>query len=169
MLIIYAVTLLFSWICCELSVMLFELIYYIKISFLVDKIEYKDDLLFLRTKDFEHVIAEVFRRNGYKVRLSNHFGEGGTGIILNELYYVLAKKERYHHLLEVEYVKKLKHHMDNNSIYRGMVITLGDFKINTRNYCHINVITCINGDQLLQMCKDVKGLGFDTIFAKSQN
>lgn len=169
MLIVYAVTILFSWICCELSVILFELFYCIRISILVDKIECKDDLLYLRTRDFERVIAEVFRRSGYKVRLSDHFGEGGNGIILNELYYVLARKEHYHHLVEIEFVKKLKHHMDNNSIYRGIVITLGDFKPNTKNYCHINVITCINGNQLLQMCKDVKGLGFDTIFAKSQN
>jgi restriction system protein len=169
MLIIYAIAVLFSWVFCELSIKLFELIYYIKISILVDKIECKDDLLFLRTKDFEHVIAEVFRRNGYKVRFSGHFGEGGTGIILNELYYVLARKEHYHHLVEIEFAKKLKRHMDNNSIYRGMVVTLGDFKTNTKNYCHINVIACINGDQLLQMCKDVKGSGFDTIFAKSQN
>jgi restriction system protein len=169
MLIIYAITLFFSWILCELSVMLFELFYCAKISILVDKISCKDDLLYLRVKEYEYVIAEIFRRSGYKVRLSDHFGEGGTGIILNDLYYVLPRKECYHHHVEVELAKKLNHHMKNNSIYRGMIVTLGDFKINTKKFCYTNVINCINGNQLMQMCKDVKGTGLDTIFAKPQN
>lgn len=48
--------------------------------------------------------------------------------------------------------------MQDNDIYRGMIITLGDFKPNTRNYCHMHVITCINGNQLLQMLKKVQSL-----------
>ena len=56
-------------------------------------------------------------------------------------------------MIEIEQAKKLIKHMQDNEIYRGMIITLGDFKANTRNFCHMNVITCVNGNQLLQMLK----------------
>ncbi len=162
MLIIYALAILISLIFYKFFALMAGFLYSVKISMLVDKIQCKDDLIFLRVKDYENVIAEIFRRKGFKVCLSDHFGEGGTGIILNDLYYVLARKERYP--VEIEFAKKLCRHMRNNSIYKGIIVTLGDFKANTRNYCHTNVITCIGGNQLLQMCKNVQGAAIDTIF-----
>jgi len=141
--------------------------YYVKISLLLDSIQCKDDLLYLRTKDYESVIAEVFRRNNHRVRLSDHFGEGGRGIILNDLCYVQVKKENYRHLMEVEEAMKLVRHMRGNNIHRGMIITLGDFKQCTKKFCHMYVITCINGDQLLKMCVDAQKTGYASIFERN--
>jgi len=150
----------------ELAKRIYHIIYLVRISLLFDTINSKEDLLFLRNKDFEYVVAEIFKRMGYRVRMSDHFGEGGTGIILNDILYVQARKERYQHLMEIEQAKKLAKHMRENGIYRGMLITLGDFKNNTRNFCHLNVIKCINGNQLLQMCKDTQGLGTLPLFER---
>ncbi len=68
--------------------------------------------------------------------------------------------------MEIEQAKKLAKHMRENGIYRGMLITLGDFKNNTKNFCHLNVIKCINGNQLLQMCKDVQSSGILPLFVR---
>jgi restriction system protein len=138
----------------------------VKINRLVDTIRNKTDLLYLRTKDFEYVVAEIYKRKEYRVRMSDHFGEGGTGIVLNELCYVQVWKSACHHLMEVEQAKKLARHMQNNGIYRGIIITLGDFKSSTRNYCHTNVISCIDGNCLLQMCKEVQVMETNSIFSR---
>lgn len=158
MLMMYLFLFLTTWVVFELVCRIIHLIYLVRISILVDTINSKDDLLLLTMQDYEYVIAEVFKRSGYKVRMSRHFADGGNGLILNDLYYVVAKKQACHHLIEVEQARKLTKHMRDNDIYRGMIITLGDFKPSTRNYCHMNVITCINGNQLLEMLKKVQFL-----------
>lgn len=131
--------------------------YKVKINRLLDNIHTKEDLLYMNTKDFENVIAEMFRRKGNKVKLSDRFADGGNGIILNDIQYVQVKKYPYHHLIEIEHAKKLSRFMQIESIYRGKIITLGDFKENTKKYCHKSVIECINGDRLLTMCQEVHG------------
>lgn len=158
MLMMYLFFFIIAYVLFEIVSHIVHLIYLVRISMLVDSIHSKDDLLFLSMKDYEYVIAEVFKRSGYKVRMSRLFADGGNGLVLNELYYVVAKKDAYHHMMEVEHARKLTKHMRDNEIYRGMLITLGDFKPNTRRYCHLNVITCINGNQLLKMLKDVQNL-----------
>lgn len=166
MLIIYIFLILASSIVCEIISRIIHILYLVKISFLVDGIKCRDDLLYLKLKDFEYAVAEVFRRQGHKVRMSSHFGEGGTGIILDETYYVMVRKDSFHNLVEIEQAKKLAKHMRDNKIYRGMIITLGDFKANTKNYCHTNVIKCINGDELLRMFKSVQRLSAQSVFSK---
>lgn len=156
MLIIYLFLLVTGLIAYGIAWGIFHLAYLVRISIMTDSIRDKDDLLYLNIADYTHVIAELFKRSGYKVRMSDHFGEGGTGLILNELNYVVIRKDHYHHMVEIEAAKKLSKHMRDNGIYRGMIITLGDFKANTRSYCHINVITCINGTQLLQMLREAQ-------------
>jgi restriction system protein len=166
MLIICLMLIMITWFLLELTSRIYHIVYLVRISLLVDSINCKEDFLFLSMKDFEYVVAEIFKRMGYRVRMSDHFGEGGTGIILNDLFYVQARKERYQHLMEIEQAKKLARHMHENGIYRGMLITLGDFKNNTKNFCHLNVIKCINGNQLLQMCKDAQGSGTLPLFER---
>ena len=158
MLMMYLFFLLTAWVLFEIVNRILHVVYLVRISMLVDSIDNKQDLLFLSLQDYEYVICEVFKRSGYRVRMARHFADGGNGMILNDLYYVVARKEAYHHLIEVEQARKLTKHMQDNDIYRGMIITLGDFKPNTRNYCHMNVITRINGNQLMQMLKKVQSL-----------
>ena len=127
---------------------------------LLDNITCKQDLLYMHTRDFENVIAQMFRRHGNKVMFSDKFGDGDMGIILDDIKYVQVKKYPFHHLMEVEHAKKITKCMQTDDIYKGMIISLGDFKQNTRKFCHTHVIECIDGNKLLAMCKQVQVTDF---------
>lgn len=130
--------------------------YKMKIDNLIEDINTKEDLLFTNYKDFINVIAEAFKRKGYTVKFTDKCGEECNGLILNDIQYVEVWKHGLDQVIEVEAAMKLSKCMQLNSIYRGMLVTLGDFKQNTRSFCHKSVIECMNGDQLLAMCKEVQ-------------
>jgi len=130
--------------------------YSIKINNILEGINDKDDLDQIGFRDFVYLMMEVFRRKGYKVRMTDKCGEENNGLILNDLQYVEVIKFPVNKIIEVETAMKLARCMQLNSIYRGMIITLGDFKQNTRAFCHKNVIECINGDKVLEICKEVQ-------------
>jgi len=137
--------------------LIFHSIFYkIKINYLLENINSREDLLYMHTKDFQNVIAEVFKRKGNIVKITNKCGEYGNGLIINDIKYVEIWKHGLNHIVDVEAGMKLAHYMQMNSIYRGILVTLGDYKQNTKIFCHINVIECINGEQLLKMCKEVQ-------------
>lgn len=132
--------------------------YQLKIQRILEGIKSKNDLLYLKMKDFIYVVAEVLRRHGHSVEITDRFGEGCEGIILDKIYYVQVSKCRFSNKINIELARKLKKSMQLNSIHKGMYITLGGFNENTRRYCHANVITCIDGDTLFNMCRKVQGL-----------
>ena len=133
-----------------------QIAYNIKINNILEGINGKDDLIEVGFRDFVYLMMEVFRRKGYKVRMTDKCGEESNGLILNNLQYVEVIKFPFDKNIEVETAMKLAKCMQLNSIYRGMIITLGDFKQNTRSFCHKNVIECINGDKVLEICKEVQ-------------
>lgn len=136
--------------------MIYFVFYKIKINNLLENINSKEDLLFMSSMDFQNVIAEVFKRKGNKVKITDKCGEFGNGFIINDLKYAEIWKHGLNHIVDVETGIKLAHNMQINSICRGILITLGDYKQNTKMFCHKNVIECINGEQLLKMCKEVQ-------------
>ena len=133
-----------------------SLLYRNKINCLLESIDSREDLLYMRTMDYQNVIAEVFRRKGNKVEITDKCGEFGNGLLINDIKYIEIWKHGLNHIVDVEVGKKLAHHMQINSIYRGILVTLGDYKQNTRKFCHTNVIECIDGEQLVKMCKEVQ-------------
>ena len=130
--------------------------YSIKINNLLESINDKNDLIQIGFRDFVYLMMEVFRRKGYRVKMTDKCGEESNGLILNNLQYVEVIKFPFEKKIEVETAMKLARCMQLNSIYRGMIVTLGDFKQNTRSFFHKNVIECINGDKVLEMCKEVQ-------------
>lgn len=140
----------------KISIMINNFIYKRKINSILKTISSKEDLLYLRFKDLLYIIIEVLNRHGYKVELTAACGVDGCGLRLNDIQFTEVWKYGLNHVLDVEIAMNLSKCMQNNSIYRGMLITLGDFKQCTKNYCYKNVIECINGDQLLCMCKAVQ-------------
>ncbi len=133
-----------------------KLIYKRKITELIKVINTKEDLLYLNFKDYMAVIIEVLKRSGYKVNPTTACGIDGSGLKLNNIQFTEVWKHGLQQIVDVELAMNLSKCMHDNSVYRGMIITLGDFKPCTRLYCHKNVIECINGDQLLAMCKAVR-------------
>lgn len=128
----------------------------IKINRLLEDINTIEDLQYIPFKVFLPLISEVFKRKGYSVKITNKCGEEGNGLILDNMKFVEFWRRALNHEVDCEAAMKLAKCMQTNSIYRGMIITLGDFKQNTRMFCHKNVIECINGQQLLSMFKEVR-------------
>lgn len=133
-----------------------HVLYKMKINNLLESVNTKADLLYMNFRDLTNLMAEVYRRKGYRVRQTCKCGEEGNGLELNDLKYVEVLCCSLNYMVEVEAAMKLAKCMRSNSIYRGMLVTLGDFKQNTRLFCHKNVIECVNGDQLLAICKEVQ-------------
>lgn len=132
-------------------------IYYkMKIDKLIENIRIKEDFLDIHYKDLSHVMVEIFKRNGYQAKITDKCGEEGNGLILGDTQLIEVWKHSCNQVVEVETAMKLAKCMQSESIYRGMLITLGDFKPNTKAFCHKNVISCINGEQLLALCKEVQ-------------
>ena len=140
----------------SLAVLIYGFYYKLKIASLLDGINCAEDLLFMNFKDYVHVVAEAFRRKGYTVKLTEKCGEDENGLILNNKLFVEVWKHGFNHSVDVEVAMKLAGHMERNSVFRGMIISLGIFKQSTQLYCHKNVIDCINKNQLLELCKDVQ-------------
>jgi restriction system protein len=133
-----------------------NMLYKMKINTLLENINSKEDLLYLSFKDFLNLMAEVFKRKGYKVRITDKCGEDGKGLILNDIQLVDIWKHGLSHIVDVEIAMKLAKCMQLDGFYRGMLLTLGDFKQSTKLFCHRNVIECISGEQLVIMCKEVQ-------------
>ncbi len=133
-----------------------DCLYKRKINDLLKVISSKEDLLYLNFRDYMSVIIEVLKRNGYKIKSTRDCGIDGSGLMLNSIQFAEIWKHGLNQIIDVELAMNLAKCMQKNSVYRGMLITLGDFKPCTKAFCHRNVIECINGDQLLNMCKAVQ-------------
>lgn len=140
----------------NLFVKIYSIFYRVKINRILEDINSMEDLLYMSAIDFQNVVVEVFRRKGNKVKVTRKCGEYENGYIINDIKYAEIWKHGLNHLVDVETGLKLAHCMEVNSIYRGVLVTLGDYKHTTRMLCHKNAIECINGEQLLKMCKEVQ-------------
>ncbi len=140
----------------KLTELTYKVFYKRKINQILKVINTKEDLLYLNFKDYMSVIMEVLKRLGYRVKPTAACGIDGSGLLLNNIQFTEVWKHGLQQVIDVELAMNLFKCMSDNSIYRGMLITLGDFKSCTKVYCHKNVIECINGDQLLDMCKSVQ-------------
>ncbi len=128
----------------------------VRINRMLENINTVEDLQYIPFKVFLPLIAEVFKRKGYSVKITDKCGEEGNGLILDNMRYVEILRRALNHEVDCEAAMKLAKCMQSNAIYRGMIITLGEFKHNTRMFCHKNVIECITGPQLLAMFKEVQ-------------
>lgn len=145
-----------AWIADRLLHLLVRLYNRLRADTLLDRIRTREELLYLSFKDFRRVVIEVLKRKGYSVKITDRCGEEGNGLLLDNRKYAEIWKHGLNHIVEPEAAMKLEKCMRSNSIHRGMFITLGDFKPATRLFCHKNVIECINGGQLLAMCREVQ-------------
>src|SRR5690554_4890998 len=134
------------------AAIIYEMYLRVKTVHLFDRISCKRDLLYMKYSNFERIVAEIFRRDNHSIKFSDRFGEGEKGLIIDGTTYAQLKKDNPGCMINVEQVMKLVYSMQRDNIHRGMYITLGDFENITYRYCHKNVITCINGDRLLEMC-----------------
>ena len=156
MLTIYIILFLSYLICDSVYRMAKSMLYAGKIRGLLERVSTKEQLLRTGEKDILNMLALMFRKMGYKVEKTDLCGECLNGLILNDVIFVELWKNAPGHLIEIETAIKLAYCMRRASVYRGMLVTLGDFKRNTRLFCHKYVIQCVNGDQLVEMLREVQ-------------
>ncbi len=156
MLILLFLPLITAAIVYNLSVVIYCVWYKLKINKLLENINAKEDLAHIPYKDFINLVAEIFKREGYRVKRTDKCGEFGNGLILNDLQFVEVWKYVSNPAVDVEVAMNLAKCMQTCSIHRGKLVSLRDFKQNTRLFCHKNVIECISAQQILEMCKEVR-------------
>lgn len=156
MLILLLLSLIFALIIQYFIECICNAVYKAKISKNLDNISSIEDFVFMSYRDFVYLTAEIFRRKGFNVAITDKCGEEGNGLIIDNAVFAEVWKNGLKHVMDVETGMKLAKCMQTNSIYRGILITLGDFKPTTLKYCHKNVIQCINGKQLFEMCREVQ-------------
>lgn len=135
---------------------IYKIYYNKKINKLLDGLSCKEDFLYMREKDLVNVVTLMFRRKGHKVEPTELCGEDASGLLINDVTFAEVRKDSLSFLVEKETAMKLSQCMRMSNIYRGMLITTGDYRSSTRHYCGRNVIECINGDRLFEMCRDVQ-------------
>lgn len=156
MLIFYAITIAIAFIIYHAVILAVNISFRIKVNKLLENIDDLEDIQYINFKILLYITAEMFRRKGYSVKITDKCGEEGSGLLLDDTRFVEIWRRALYREVECEVAMKLARCMQSNSIYRGVLITLGDFKRNTRIYCHKNVIECITGQQLLSMLKEVQ-------------
>ena len=133
-----------------------KMLYNRKIKSLLASICTKKELLYTDDKDILNMLALFYTKKGYKVKTTDMCGEALNGLILDDLVFVELWKNSIDHKLEIETAIKFSRCMQEASIHRGKLVTIGDFKMNTKLYCNKYVIECINGDTLLDMLKELR-------------
>jgi len=135
---------------------IYKIYYKGRINRLLDGLSCKEDFLYMKEKDFTSVVALMLKRKGHKVETTDLCGEHSEGLIINDVMFAEIRKDSLSSLVEKESAMKLSQCMRASDIYRGMLITTGDYKSSTRLYCGRSVIECVNGDRLFEMCRDVQ-------------
>lgn len=153
MTLLLVITVTIAW---KIGTAIISLAYRIKISNFLETISSLEDFRYIGQKDFIATVLEIFKRKGYTVVPTTQCGEQSNGFIINGLQYAVILEPSLKMHVEIETAMKLSRCMSQNSIFRGILITAGDFKLNTLNYCHKNVIQCINGEKLLELVHEVQ-------------
>jgi restriction system protein len=122
----------------------------------------KETLRNLSWKDFEFLVSEYYKQQGYRVDLVDAQGaDGGIDIKLykdNNLYLVQCKHYKSWKV-SVQIVRELYGVMTAENAQRGFIITTGKFTKDAVSFAKGKEIELIDGNQLEMMLED----GLDTL------
>jgi hypothetical protein len=101
------------------------------------------DLSRMHWRQFEYLVGEFFRRNGYNVNVTPPSGDGGvdvravkeTGVAGPELILIQAKRFSDDRRVDVETVKALWSDVDEAAATRGVIATTSTLAPGARAYC----------------------------------
>jgi restriction system protein len=118
-----------------------------------------DSMSDLSWKEFEELVAEAYRREGYKVELTgNATGDGGIDIVLRrrEQNTLVQCKHWKTWTVGVKIVRELRGVMASEKADYGIVVSYGTFTPETEAFAKENRITLIGGNDLDNMVKSVQ-------------
>lgn len=112
-----------------------------------------DFLLSATPYEFETIVADLFRQEGYSVVQTAKTGDGGKDIILrrdNKIFFVECKRYHRDNLIDTPTLRRFLGTMVAERADAGFFVTTSDFNPNAREFAAQNRITGINGDKLTQ-------------------
>lgn len=118
-----------------------------------------DSISDLSWQEFEELVAEAFRREGYAVeRTGNAAGDGGVDVVLRRKSEktVVQCKHWKTWTVGVSVIRDLRGAMADEKADYGIVVSYGTFTPEAEAYAERNRITLIGGEQLDTMIKAVQ-------------
>ncbi|MDF1813205.1 MAG: DUF2034 domain-containing protein [Verrucomicrobiales bacterium] len=126
---------------------------------LLDKQNGIDSICSLSWKEFEELIAEAYRRQGYFVKENLHAGpDGGIDITLQkdgETLFVQCKQWRSCKV-GVKIVREMLGLVTAHNANKGIIVTCGHFTKDAVSFASENVIELIDQNQLMKLIQGVQ-------------
>lgn len=112
-----------------------------------------DELYALSPKAFEHYVAELFERRGYKVEVRGRAGDLGVDLMLarNDGRRAVVQCKRYRHSVGPEVVRELLGTMLHERAVHGFLVTTAEISDGARSWAADKPITLIDGAALAQL------------------
>lgn len=113
----------------------------------------------LSWKEFEELVAEAYRRQGYAVKENTHAGpDGGIDVILEkggELILVQCKQWKSYKV-GVSVVREMLGLMTAHRASGGIVVTCGQFTQEARKFAAGNGVEMVEGTELVELIRGVQ-------------
>lgn len=109
-----------------------------------------DELYALNPRDFEHYVAGLFERRGYKVEVRGRAGDLGVDLMLMQEggRRAVVQCKRYRHPIGPEIVRELFGTMVHERAVHGFLVTTADISDGARSWAADKPITLIDGPTL---------------------
>lgn len=113
----------------------------------------------LSWQEFEELVAEAYRREGYEVEVTgNAGGDGGVDVVLRRKGQrtLVQCKHWKTYTVGVQIVRELRGVMASEKADYGIVVSYGTFTPEAESFAKQNRITLIGGDDLAKMIRSVR-------------
>ncbi|MBU1737110.1 MAG: DUF2034 domain-containing protein [Proteobacteria bacterium] len=126
------------------------------------RLDSQKDIVSIRAlgwKEFEELVGEAYRRQGYSV-VENHGAgpDGGVDLVLNKDGMTTLVQCKHWKILKVgvKVIRELFGVMASQGAQKGIVISSGEFTKDAIDFANSNSVELINGTKLLAMIGEVK-------------
>lgn len=112
-----------------------------------------DDLYALSPRAFEHYVAGLFERRGYKVEVRGRSGDLGVDLMLTQANgrRAVVQCKRYRHVIGPEIVRELFGTMIHERAAHGFLVTTAEISDGARSWAADKPITLIDGASLVRL------------------
>jgi restriction system protein len=112
-----------------------------------------DDLYDLSPKAFEHYVASLFQRRGYRVNVSGRSGDEGVDleIIQPNGKRAIAQCKRYRNTIGPEIVRELFGTLIHERVHHAFLVTTAPISEGAREWARRKPITLIDGETLVRL------------------
>ncbi len=109
-------------------------------------------------REFETLVAEIYRRQGFQVAETNRGPDGGVDLVLrrgNDEYFVQCKHWQAR-LVSVNVVRELKGVIAQAGVTGGAVVTSGRFTADAVAFAQQACVELLDGERLLRLAKELR-------------